>query len=81
VSVSPVVLSQAPVRERVMLTRSGVVALAQARGCKTADLTVLAIGGQEGSREVVTVPDKRCRSVRFVLTSGLGTAIAAEAQR
>lgn len=74
---APVVLEQAPVRQRVQLTPAGVAALADARRCRSSRLTVLAIGGKEGSREVVTVPAGRCRSVRFVLTPGLGTPTAA----
>jgi hypothetical protein len=74
---APVALAQAPVRERVQLTAAGVDALAHARGCRQTPLTVLAIGGEEGRREVVTVPTRGCRSVRFMLTQSLGTATAA----
>jgi hypothetical protein len=78
---APVALGQAPVRERVQLTRAGLDALAPTRGCTRTPLTVLAIGGSEGRREVVTVPTRGCRSVRFVLTASLGTATAAGTPR
>lgn len=80
-SKAPVALSQAPVRQRIQLTDRGVAALKRARGCERSYLTALAIAGREGSREVITVPSGRCRSVRFMLTPELGTATAAGRQR
>lgn len=80
-SEASVALSQGPVRRRVQLNDAGVAALKRARDCRASYLTALAIGGNEGSREVVTVPAGRCRSVRFILTPRLGTAMAAGRQR
>ncbi|MEA2219650.1 MAG: hypothetical protein QOJ35_2276 [Solirubrobacteraceae bacterium] len=74
---APVALGQVPVRERLHLSAAGVAALAPARGCRRPDLTVLAIGGTEGNREVVTVPTRDCRSIRFVLTPAIGTPTGA----
>jgi hypothetical protein len=37
---------------------------------------VLSIGGSADKREIVTVPAGDCKSVRFVLTPGLGTVVA-----
>ena len=59
------------------LTDAGVAALLEARGCQRSNLRVLSIGGKDGKREVITVPSGRCKAVRFVLTPGLGTPIAA----
>jgi hypothetical protein len=72
-----VTLGQAPLLLDVHLTPAGVTALADARGCKTAELAVLSVAGDAAEREVVTVPMARCQTVRFVLTPGLGTAVAA----
>jgi hypothetical protein len=74
-----VTLGQAPLLLDVHLSDAAVAALKKARGCKTADLQVLSIGGKTGEREVVTVPAGGCKPVRFVLTPTLGTATAAEA--
>lgn len=71
-----VALGQAPVRLRVALTPAGVGGLAAARACRRSTLTVLSIGGDPGHSEVVTVPTRGCRSVRFVLTPALGTPVA-----
>lgn len=75
---APVTLAQAPLLLDVQLTDAGVAALKKARGCETAGLQVLSIGGKQGEREVVTVPAAGCKAVRFVLTPGLGTAVAAQ---
>lgn len=74
-----VTLDQAPLLLDVHLSDAGVAALKKARGCQTADLQVLSIGGKSGEREVVTVPARGCNAVRFVLTPTLGTATAAAA--
>jgi hypothetical protein len=72
-----VTLGQAPLSLNVHLLPAGVAALAKARGCETADLAVLSVAGTAAEREVVTLPTARCKTVRFVLTPGLGTAVAA----
>jgi hypothetical protein len=74
---APVTLGQAPLLLDVHLTSAGADALRKARGCLTADVRALSIGGTATEREVVTVPPGGCRPVRFVLTSELGTAVAA----
>jgi hypothetical protein len=73
----PVALSQAPLHLTVTLTPAGVAGLKTARGCSEADVNVLAISGTAAAREVVTVPSPSCKSVRFILTPSLGTAVAA----
>lgn len=74
---SAVVLGQAPMLRDVHLTDAGVAALKKARGCDASDLQVLSVSGQTGEREVMTLPAKGCKVVRFVLTSVLGTETAA----
>lgn len=69
-----VVLGQAPVLVDVHLTRTGVRGLAKSRGCSRSDFKALIIGPK---RELVTVPTPTCKSVRFVLTTDLGLAVAA----
>jgi hypothetical protein len=77
---SLVILGQAPLALRVHLTPAGVVALQETRSCTKPDLDVLSISGKPAQREVVTVPTEACKSVRFVLTPDLGTAIAVSSQ-
>jgi len=74
---TPVVLGEAPLLLDVTLTPAGVEALAKKRACEQKTLMVLSIGGEEGKREVVTIPRGSCRAVRFVLSPNLGTATAA----
>jgi len=73
----PVALGQAPLHLRVHLTSVGIAGLKTARGCNEPDLDVLSISGTAAEREVVTVPSSTCKSVRFILTPSLGTAVAA----
>jgi hypothetical protein len=73
----PVALGQAPLLLKVTLTPAGVAALKEARDCRQRTLGVLSIAGTTDKREVVTVPLAGCKPVRFVLTSELGTAVAA----
>jgi hypothetical protein len=62
---------------QVTLASAGIAGLKTARGCSEPDVEVLAISGTAAEREVVTVPSATCKSVRFILTPSLGTAVAA----
>lgn len=73
-----VVLGQAPLLLDVTLTPAGIAALKGKRTCERPRLRVLSIGGAPGDREVVTIPGKTCKSVRFLLTPAIGTATAAQ---
>lgn len=64
---APVALGQAPLPLHLHLTAAG-CRRAQGRAqCSTTDFNVLSIGGTADKREVVTVPDNKCNTVRFGL--------------
>lgn len=74
---APVALARAPVVLNITLTEAGVTALQESRNCTRKNFNALAIGGKEAAWEIVTLPGVACRSVRFILTPSIGSAVAA----
>jgi hypothetical protein len=70
-------VTAAPSRVLVSLSAEGARRLAPALGCKATHLDALAIGGVAPHFDVVTLPSRRCRSIRFVVTDVVGTAVPA----
>jgi hypothetical protein len=65
----------APSPMLVSLSEEGVKRLKPLMQCSAAQLQALAIGRSAPNFEVVTTPTAHCRSIRFVVTEVLGTAV------